>query len=133
MKKVLAVIAGVIAGGIVVYLIEFIGHTVYPLPADVDPTDMEQLAAYMPNMPLGALLFVVLGWIAGSFAGGFAARKVDKGPGNLHVLIVGGIFTIFGIVNFIYIPHPIWMIVLGLVIPIPLALYGGKVAAGKAE
>lgn len=54
-KKIIAVPAGVLAGGLGIYLTETLGHKLYPLPAGMDPNDMDAMASYVSTAPFMAL------------------------------------------------------------------------------
>jgi len=128
MKKALSVVAGVIAGGLTVFIVEAIGHVIWPPPEGVDLSDPESLATLMDIAPFGALVAVVVAWIVGAVAGGFVAGKISADPGYLPSILTGGVLMIFGVLTMMSFPHPIWMWVLGIVAPVPSAWYGGRLA-----
>ncbi len=77
-RKILAVVAGVILAGLVVYGVQAIGHQVYPPPENLDTKNMEAMKAYVATLPVGAFLFVLVAYILGSFAGGWLAAKIPR-------------------------------------------------------
>lgn len=116
LKTILAVVAGVIAGGAIVFVTEAVGHSLFPPPADIDlsnPADVDRL---MASLPAGAFAMVLLGWFLGSFVGAYVAHAIAKTPGAAWA--VAAIFILFSTMNFFMIPHPIWMIAAGLLIPV---------------
>ena len=123
LRKILGVVAGVVAGALVVFAVEGIGHSIYPPPAGTDLHDPEALKALMLTLPRGALLFVVLGWTLGAFAGGAVAGLI--GRGIVPALLTGAIQLLFGIMTMLMIPHPAWMMALGILLPVPCAWVGG--------
>ncbi len=123
-------VAGVVAGGLLVALVEGIGHRVYPLPEGLDVKDVEALKEYVATLPAGALLFVLLAWAVGSFGGGWLAAKIADRKRLVHALVVGGVLMAFGIVNLVTIPHPLWFAVVGVVLFLPAACAGAKLAGG---
>ncbi len=128
MKKILPVVAGVIAGGITVFIVESIGHLIWPPPEGIDITDPEGLAQLMEVIPTGALVFVVIAWISGALSGGFVAGKLAKDPSFLPGILTGAILMVFGVITMATVPHPIWMWIFGIVVPVPSAWYGSKLA-----
>lgn len=58
-------LAGAFVAGFVVTGLEALGHAVYPPPEGLDPGNREQIKAAVAAMPVGALLFVLLAWVAG--------------------------------------------------------------------
>jgi len=123
-KNILAVVAGVLTGMIVIGIVEAIGHMVYPLPEGLDPYNTDALKAYMADMPVGALLLVLLAWGSGSFIGGWATAMLASRSIRLFSIIVGVVLLAAGIYNMIMIPHPVWFMILGILIFIPAAYIG---------
>ena len=128
-RKILAVVAGVILAGIVVYAVEAIGHQVYPPPEGLDMKNMEAMKAYVATLPAGALLFVLLAYALGSFAGGWLAAKIAR-TSQIHLpLTVGGVQLLFGIINIVMIPHPTWFAIASVIVFLPAAYLGGKLGS----
>ncbi|MCB9665711.1 MAG: hypothetical protein H6732_16500 [Alphaproteobacteria bacterium] len=127
-RGVAAAIAGIVLSGLVMMVMETFGHAIFPLPADLDPTDPDQLRAAMTagRIPTGALVSVLVGWAVSSFLGGLAAGYVAE-RGWIAPLLVGAFLMLGGVAQFLMIPHPTWMIVGGTLCFIPLALAGGAV------
>jgi hypothetical protein len=131
-RKILAVVAGVILAGIITYAVQAIGHQVYPPPENLDTKNMEAMKAYVATLPMGALLFVLLSYIVGSFAGGWLAAKIAR-TSQLHVpLTVGGVQLFFGLINLVMIPHPMWFAIASVIVFLPAAYFGGKLGVKPA-
>jgi len=128
-RKILAVVAGVILAGIVTYAVQAIGHKVYPPPEGLDMKNMEAMKAYVSTLPTGALLFVLIAYVLGSFAGGWLATKIAR-TSQIHLpLTVGGVQLFFGIINLTMIPHPMWFAIASVIVFLPAAYFGGKLGA----
>jgi hypothetical protein len=125
-RKILAVVAGVILAGLVVYGVQAIGHRVYPPPEGLNMKDMEAMKAYVATLPVGALLFVLVAYILGSFAGGWLAAKIARASQIPLALTVGGVQLLFGIMNLVVIPHPTWFAIATVLAFLPAAYLGGK-------
>ena len=82
----------------------------------------------MASLPVTALIIVVLAWALGSIGGGFTAAKISRQHKRGAALAVGIVMVLLVISNFFVIPHPIWMMAAGVLLPIPLALVGRKLA-----
>lgn len=130
MRKVLATIAGVLTGGIVVGLGEYASRLVYPLPAGVDMRDVEAMRAAVAALPPGAFAGVLLSWAMGSLVGGWVAAKISSVSGP--ALAVGAIQLAFGIVNMVTIPSPVWFMVAGCLLFVPSAWLGARLARPAA-
>jgi hypothetical protein len=125
-RKILAVVAGVILAGIVVYLVEAVGHRVYPPPENLDTKNLEAMKAYVATLPAGAFLFVLVAYILGSFSGGWLAAKIARASQIPLALTVGGVQLLFGILNLVAIPHPTWFAIASILAFLPAAYLGGK-------
>lgn len=125
-RNILAVILAFLGGGVCVLTLETFGHRLYPLPEGLDTNDLEQIAQYVSTAPIGALLFVLLAQSAGSFAGGMITAIVGGSRLWLLAFIYGVVALFMAGLNVILIPHPIWMMTMALVLPIPLAVLGSR-------
>jgi len=114
-KNIAAGIAGVVIAGLLVWLVEMLGHAVYPPPMDLNFADPDAMRAYMDVMPLGALLFVAAAWFIGTLGGTFAACKIGDAKPMIFAIVVGGLMLIGTLFNLVTIPHPLWFSILGLV------------------
>ncbi|HSA57212.1 MAG TPA: hypothetical protein VLE53_15980 [Gemmatimonadaceae bacterium] len=114
LKSVLAVLGGVVAGFIVIFVVQNISSAMYSLPEDVGTADREALARAMAGLPLGAFLMVLLSYALGSLLGGWvAARNAPRAP-MAHALAVGALLTLAGLMNLMAFRHPTWFIVLNV-------------------
>jgi len=132
--SLVAVVLGVVVAFVLIMAIEILGSTLFPPPAGVDVMDEASLSAALEagQIPLGAMLFVLLAYLVGSFAGGGVAARIARRNPMGHALVVGGILLVMGIGNLVSIPHPLWMAIATLVIFLPAAWLGGRVL-GKAN
>ncbi len=104
-RTILGTIAGVVAGSIMVAISEKVGHTIYPTTAGIDFNDLEVLADLIANMPLGAFLFVLLGYGLGAFAGSVVGGLIG---GRIASILAGATLCLFGLIVLMMIPHPPW-------------------------
>jgi hypothetical protein len=125
-RNLIAVVAGVVAGGIVVALVEGVGHMFYPPPAGVDVSDPKALAGLMDKIPVGAKIAVVVAWALGSLAGGCTAASFGTNRRTVLALAVGGVLLALGGYSLVTIPHPAWMMALGILLPLPMAWMGSR-------
>lgn len=116
MKRVLAVLAGLVVGVLVIFLSQAVGMLIYPPPANFDPNNKEQLKELMANAPAMSLVLVLIGYFLGAFVGGLIATHLVKASSWMPALIVGAVLTVLGLINLIAIPHPIWFTISGLII-----------------
>ena len=86
----------------------------YPPPAGVDFNKPEALATYVERLPLGALLFVLAAWILATFVGGLVAGWIARRRAVIVAAVVGALVLAATIANVMLIPHPAWMVVVGV-------------------
>lgn len=131
-RQFLVFLGASVAGFIVLGLVESISWMLYPAPEDLDLTDMEALAAYAAQVPLTAKLIVLAAWMIGAFVAGFIAGKfAPEGTGPKLALMAGGVLMLGGIMNTFMVPHPVWMLVIGLLQYLPMAYLGAKTAGAR--
>lgn len=131
LRSIAAVVLGFVTASVVMMLVESVnGRVFYPelAKAAEGVTDREAIRALFAAAPAGALLVVIGGWIAGSFAGGWVAARVSGRAGVRHGLVLGLLLTLAGIANNLMLPPPLWFWVAGLVVMLPAAWAGAKLA-----
>ncbi len=125
-KKILAVVVGLLIGGLGISLVQALSGEMYPWPEGLDYNNKEVFAAFVSTLPTGAFLMVILSYVVGSFFGGMTATAVAKEKYS-SALIVGFGFTIAGVMNAIAIPQPLWVSIVSILVFIPFALLGAKI------
>ena len=108
LRSVIAVIAGIAVGAVIVFAVETIGHLLWPSLTAIDADDPEQMKRLVAATPFGAKLAVVVGWFAGAFVGATVALLLARRWAPV-AWIVAGTFLGLAAMNFIAIPHPLWM------------------------
>ncbi len=126
LKNIAATIAGILSAIAVVALVQMAGHTIYPQPPGIDKTNPETIANFVDTLPLGALLFVVAGWVLSPFLGAITATVLSGKHSIIPGLAVGLAILLATVANLYAIPHPLWMSVTGIIAPLPAAWLGAK-------
>ena len=132
-KNIAAGVAGVTVAVFVVWLVENIGHNVYPPPPDLNFTDKEAMRAYIDTLPLGAFLFVGGAWFVGTLAGTVTACRIGDAKPVIYAIVVGGLMLLASAANLIMIPHPAWFSITGVVGVIIAAWLGMTIGAGSGS
>ncbi len=127
-KQILAVIVGVIVGGFTIYGIESINMVRFPWPEDLSMEDKEAFAEYVSSLPVDAFITVIIAHLVGSFIAGFVCSKITPNKKLLLGTICGVLFLAGGIMNLVMIPHPLWFMVADLLVFVPFAWLGAKLA-----
>lgn len=133
LRNVLAILAGLIVGGMVNGGIVSISGRIISPPAGVDVMDPESLKAnihlFGPKHFLMPFIAHALGTLAGAYT---AARLVTKAPA-FYGFIIGVFFLLGGIYMVRTMPGtPIWFILVDLVLAyLPMAMIGNVLAKRK--
>lgn len=122
LRNVFALVSGLFAMMIVITFVELVNAKfLFPAPAGFDWKDTEAVAEFAKSMPTAAKVVVLAGWLLGA---GFGAAVTARlaGSRNLVLALVIGLLVSAGTVQTaMTIPHPVWMIALGVLLPPLLA------------
>ncbi len=113
-KNVLAVLAGLIGGGMVNMGIILLSSYVIPPPEGADLKTMEGLKASMHLMQPIHFLMPFLAHAIGTFVGAFLAAKLAATYKMRFALGISAWFMIGGIINIFMLPSPVWFTVVDL-------------------
>lgn len=125
-RALLAVAAGIAVAFAGITVLQSIGHQIYPPPEGIDPADREAFAEIVRQMPVPALLMVLLAYAVGTFFGAWLAARIAGRP--FPALLVGGVMMLAGISNLALVPHPLWFMVLSVLVFVPSAWLASRVA-----
>ena len=128
-KNILIVIGAIIAGSVVVFGIESISHIMFPPPSDLQLDDMDSLKRYMPQAPAGSLALLILAHAAGALISGWIIGRFAHGDKRWVAMLTGVVWTFFGLINLVMIPHPIWFTIADICVYLPMTVLGVKLAA----
>ena len=126
-----AVIVGLVAAMLTVFVIEWLGHLLFPMSSDVELHDPEKTAQARAEIPLAARLLVVLAWFAGALAGGFIADRIGRSASLAWV--IAALLIVAGIVNILMIPQPVWMQIAAIASPLLGGLAAARLAATRRQ
>ena len=130
-KRILSIVAALLVAFIIITGFEELGPILFKTPV-IDSRDPKTISDMMQHMPLAAFLWLLLGYALAAFLGGLVATYIS-GRDNILPAIMIGVFLIVGsIMNFIQIPgHPIWFIVVNILLYLPCAWLGYLLAKKK--
>jgi hypothetical protein len=137
LRGIAAILVGMFVGGVAVGVTENIGRLVFPPPEVMkDPesfrkllADPEQLQQVMDELPIGSFAFVLIAWLLGAIIGGATAALAAPGGRIIHAGVIGFFILLASVGAMIIIPHPVWMRIAGLLLPLPMSLLAGKVVS----
>lgn len=130
-RQIIAVVAGMIAGGTAVMAIESISMLMHPIPEGIAMDDPAAMNEWIASLPPSAFLIVALAWIAGAFVGAFVARIVAARRSAIPAGIVLLLFLVAVVFNLITILSPWWMWLLGILGSIAGGVVGLVLAAPR--
>jgi hypothetical protein len=109
-RIIAAVIAGIVTLGIVVYAIQMVGLSLYPLPEGLDPFDTLQrdaLMAHIAGQPFGAWAFAFSSELIGAFAGALVAAMIERRKALPLIVAITALALIASIMNWVSFSHPV--------------------------
>jgi hypothetical protein len=119
-RTILGILAGLVVAWLAMTVCEFASLFLHRPPAGLDLRDPQALAAHIAAAPLSAMLVVIAGWALAAFAGALVAARIARH--SLPAALVIGVLVLAGVIaNNTMIPHPLWMTIAGIALPLPLA------------
>jgi hypothetical protein len=123
LRTILSVVAGIVVAFAITFASDALFHALVPsAPPPADTGDREAMRAYVARQPVGVLAALLAAWALAAFAGSALAARLAR-RGEKPGWAVTGLFLLATAANFLMVPHPIWMVALGV---------AGIVAAGWA-
>lgn len=123
-RNIISVVVGLVSAIVVFVIAETINSSLHPVPQTLDYNDSVVVKVFYDNQPVTLWLLVLVGWIIGSVLCGFLIKLISKNENKKLPIIAGIILTLSAIANFFSLPHPMWFIIIGLIIFIPSTLVG---------
>jgi MFS family permease len=130
-RTILAVIAGLIIAMLVMLSVEFLSMQVSPPPPGFTLDNEADLARLVEMASPASKALVVLGWALASFLGGWVAARLSRQHRMVAALAIGVLIVIGVVFNTANIPHPLWMTVLGVLLPLPLAFAAARLTSKR--
>ncbi len=108
LRNTLAVLVGLIVGGLVNWAFLLLNNMVFPLPEGTDMNDPAQMKEVIASMPGAAWIGVFAAHLGQAFVGGWVAAKLGVSRPVLLAMIVGVLSLAGGILNAIMLETPSW-------------------------
>lgn len=128
MKAFMGLLAGIVAGALVMMLVGYVGTSLWPLHVPADPNDRQALIEGLRAAPVGAQASVLLAWFLGTFAAAAVAKSISgrAWPG----WTIGGVLA--ALLAFIFfVPLPVWLQTLAPISPLLGAAAGDVLIKGR--
>lgn len=133
MRLVLGILAGLLLAAGVLYGCGEAMLRLHPLPAGFDPRSLPQFTAYIDTAPQGVLWLLATACGLAALAGGWPAVRIARGHRGSAALWIAAPLTMLVIAAAALVPQPDWVPVLGMLLPIPLAVAAWRLAIPRAE
>ena len=131
LRTALASVAGVIVSAVVVLAVVGLGHALFPPPPGLDLANPQDQARLIAAIPGEAKVMVVVAWFLGALAGSttamMIARKASAG------WIVAGVMVALSVWTTQMFPHPAWMVVCAVVLPLAGVWLARRLVAAPLE
>lgn len=131
LRTLLAIVAGLITAMLVIFGVEALGLLLFPPPAGMRLDTEADLARLVAMSSPAAKAWLVFGWALGSFVGAWVAARISRRHRRIAALAVA-LFIVAGtVMNAMVIAHPLWMNLLGILLPVPLALLASRLVGPR--
>ena len=126
-RTMFSVMLGMLVAMMVMLGLEFVGAWLVPMPTGQLGNEAD-LAEIVANAPTAKLVWVLAGWLLAALCGGWVAARLAR-VRRMGAAIAVGVLILLGVVlNAWMLPHPLWMLLIGVIAPVPLAWAGGRLA-----
>ncbi len=130
-RNIIAVVVGLFLGSVVNMAIIMTGLLVFPLPAGVDMSNMENFAE---NLKQFQTVNFVAPWLAhalGTFVGAFLTALIAGSHKMKLAMVIAFFFLLGGISMVTMYGGPMWFILADLIgAYLPMGFFGGKLGTG---
>lgn len=120
LRNIVATIGGIVVAVAGVFVVEGIGHAIFPPPEGLDLAVADDRTRLMELMPMGAKISVAAAWFLGALAG--ACTAIAASGRVLMAWIVGLVIALAGLWTTQMFPHPDWMLAAAAVLPLVAVL-----------
>ena len=108
MKSLIAVVAGIVVGVVVLSLAEQVGQALLLALMGIEPITAQGAAALGTERPTESLAVVVAACFLGPLAGGYVAGRLAPSKPLTHAAAVGAFQMILGVIGLVFFPQPAW-------------------------
>ena len=127
LRNVLAVVAGIIVGGVINMGLIYLGPVIIPPPEGADMTTMEGIKAAMPQMETKHFIMPFVAHAIGTLSGAYTAARLAYSNHFRLAVGIGFFFLVGGVMAAIQLPSPLWFEVFDIVVAyLPMGWLGWK-------
>lgn len=125
LRTVFAFLIGAVVMGAAVAGLQALGHWIWPPPSGIDPSTPDDVARLIAAMPIAAKIWVLVSYATAVEVATIAAVLVHRPRWRGLAMAMGLLMAALSALNFWLLPHPWWMVVIGLLMPLPIAMTAG--------
>jgi|GEM_PF-3642430 len=119
-RRTLAIVVGIILGGIFIALGDSIAMSIFPLENPV-PTDRALVADFYENeVSFGFKFVIVFNWVIAAFVAAIASTVISGRDSSIPMLASVGVLNFLTLLQILLAPYPKWMLISSLLIFIPI-------------
>lgn len=133
MRNTLGILTGLaMAGATLAGCGWLLTQRLHPLPAGFQPLSSRALADYVSGAPPLALVVIATATGAAALLGAWPAARIarDRGPAALWIAMPLALLAIAGAA---LVSQPDWVPILGMVLPVPMAVAAWRLAIPRRE
>lgn len=132
LRNVLAVVAGIVLGGVANLAVLQVGMSLAPMPEGIDPMDPLSIKQNLDRFSLANFLVPLFAHAIGTFAGALIAATIAGTRKMQMALLVGVFFLSSGIQMIVQVGGPLWFKIADIALAyIPMAWLGGTIGSKK--
>lgn len=143
-RTTLGILAGIILAALALYGAQY-GYAYFHPSPGATPGTPEAVAAFLANgrpsdilnysntAPTESISSLLAGWALAALLGAWLGALIAKPHRGGTATLIGALLTVLVIVYGTLIPGPPWLTVLGVLLPMPFAVLGGRLAMPRRE
>lgn len=133
-RNILALVLGVLIGGVINYGLVQIGYSVFPIPG-LDTNNPEAVIKAIPSFETKQFIFPFLAHAIGTLIGACIAALTASNKKMIFAYTIGFTFLLGGISMVFYTKgEPLWFCIVDLILAyIPMAWIGGKIGVNISK
>ncbi len=133
LRTILAVLVGLVVAVLTMLASEYIGMSLFPPPPGTQLDTEADLARLIASASTGKLAWVLFGWTLAAFIGGWVASRISRRH-RIAAAVSVGVFIVVGVVlNVSMLPHPLWVTIAGVLLPIPAAWSAARIGPSRSS
>ncbi len=132
-KGILAIVGGIVVGSLVNVGTLLLSFALFGSPEGLDLFDAESVKTHAAGFTNLNFIGTLLAHQLGTFAGAFLAAWIAPARKMIFAVVVGVWFLLGGVYAATIVAAPLWFVAADLILYLPIAAFGGRLGAGKAE